>query len=194
MLGIMENEPHLVDYNFLTINLSLFHFYTCRALFIPLLSWLFRYLMLYLQKMEFVMTNNPINVSLLESRGIRPTSSRLLILRQLTGSDEALSMADIERLLPTMDKSTISRTLSLFLLHRLVHAVDDGSGSLKYALSGNTDEESFDDEHTHFACERCHRTFCLKQVHVPIVPLPNGFQLHSISYVLKGLCPECAEK
>ena len=140
------------------------------------------------------MTNDPINVTLLESLGIRPTSSRLLILRQLAGSDEELSMADIERLLPTMDKSAISRTLSLFLLHRLVHAVDDGSGSLKYALSDSSDEDSFDDDHTHFSCERCHRTFCLKQVHVPVVPLPNGFQLHSISYVLKGLCPECADR
>ena len=139
------------------------------------------------------MVNEPANVSLLESRGIHPTSSRLLILRQLTGSDEALSMADIERLLPTVDKSTISRTLALFLLHRLVHAIDDGSGSLKYALSDG-DEEAADDEHTHFACTQCHRTFCLKQVHVPVVDLPEGFSLQSISYVLKGLCPECSTK
>jgi len=29
---------------------------------------------------------------------------------------------------------------------------------------------------------------------VPEVPLPPGFQLQSVNYVLKGLCPECAEK
>ena len=51
-----------------------------------------------------------------------------------------------------------------------------------------------DDEHTHFYCVRCHRTFCLKRIHVPVVELPDGFRMDSINYVIKGLCPECAEK
>ena len=54
--------------------------------------------------------------------------------------------------------------------------------------------EEIDDEHTHFFCEQCRRTFCLKQIQVPVVPLPDGFKLNSINYVLKGLCPECAAK
>ena len=140
------------------------------------------------------MKNEAFYVELLEGHDVKPTSSRLLILRQLLRGDEALSMSDIERMLPTVDKSTISRTLSLFLLHRLVHVIDDGSGSLKYALSADTDDDEADDEHTHFYCTECHRTFCLKQIHVPLVDLPSGFTLQSINYVLKGHCPACAEK
>lgn len=125
-------------------------------------------------------------------RGIKPTATRLLILREMFRGDETVSLPQLERLLPTVDKSTISRTLSLFLMHRLIHAVDDGSGSLKYNVCSDDCDCSVEDEHTHFCCERCHRTFCLKNIHVPVVPLPDGFVLNSINYVIKGLCPECA--
>lgn len=130
----------------------------------------------------------------LRLRGIKPTAMRLLILRAMSRGDETVSLPQLEKLLPTVDKSTISRTLTLFLLHRLIHAVDDGSGSLKYNVCGDDCDCSVEDEHTHFYCEHCHRTFCLKRIHVPIVPLPDGFVLGSINYVIKGLCPECAEK
>ncbi len=130
----------------------------------------------------------------LRLRGIKPTAMRLLILRAMSRGDETVSLPQLEKLLPTVDKSTISRTLTLFLLHRLIHVVDDGSGSLKYNVCGDDCDCGIEDEHTHFYCERCHRTFCLKRIHVPVVPLPEGFVLGSINYVIKGLCPECAEK
>jgi Fur family ferric uptake transcriptional regulator len=130
----------------------------------------------------------------LELRGIKPTSTRLLILKAMMRGDETISMPEIEKSLVTVDKSTISRTISIFLLHHLIHCIDDGSGSLKYAVCGDDCSCSVDDEHTHFYCEKCKRTFCLKQIHVPVVPLPEGFLLNSVNYVLKGLCPECSEK
>lgn len=140
------------------------------------------------------MTNEDYYIRKLAHREIKPTASRLLILREMMRGDEAVSLPDLERYLPTVDKSTISRTLSLFLLHRLIHAIDDGSGALKYAVCDDGCDCSVDEEHTHFYCENCHRTFCLKHIAVPVVPLPEGFTMHSINYVLKGLCPECTEK
>lgn len=140
------------------------------------------------------MTNEDYYIRKLAHREIKPTASRLLILREMMRGDEAVSLPDLERYLPTVDKSTISRTLSLVLLHRLIHAIDDGSGALKYAVCDDGCDCSVDEEHTHFYCENCHRTFCLKHIAVPVVPLPEGFTMHSINYVLKGLCPECTEK
>ena len=131
----------------------------------------------------------------LERHDIKPTATRLQILEQLHRGDEMLSLPRLEQLLPAVDKSTISRTLSLFLLHGLIHVVDDGSGSLKYNVSHRDCCHDEDEEaHTHFYCTRCHRTFCLKQIHVPTVTLPPGFTLSGVNYVLKGLCPECSEK
>ena len=138
------------------------------------------------------MTDETFFIHKLTLRDIKPTAIRLLILREMMRGAEAVSLPELERFLPTVDKSTISRTLSLFLLHRLIHAIDDGSGSLKYAVCADDCDCTVEDEHTHFYCECCHRTFCLKQIAVPVVAIPDGFSLNSINYVLKGMCPECA--
>ncbi len=141
-----------------------------------------------------IMVDEDFYIHKLEHRGIKPTATRLLILRAMFRGDETVSLPQLERLLPTVDKSTISRTLSVFLMAKLIHAVDDGSGSLKYNVCADDCDCGVDDEHTHFYCVRCHRTFCLKRIHVPVVELPDGFRMDSINYVIKGLCPECAEK
>lgn len=131
---------------------------------------------------------------LLKIREIRPTAMRLLILRTLLASDCALSMSDLENALDTVDKSTIFRTVTLFMRHRLAHCIDDGSGALKYAVCAESCTCAVEDLHTHFSCENCRRTFCMEAIHVPVVTLPAGFTLTSVNYVLKGLCAECAAR
>lgn len=128
----------------------------------------------------------------LEQRGVKPTALRLLIFRTLEEAGRALSLGDLEERLDTVDKSTIFRTLTLLLTHRLVHALEDGRGSLKYEVCSGACACTLDDMHAHFYCEGCHRTFCFKQIHIPRVQLPDGFAVQSINYMVKGLCPECA--
>lgn len=133
----------------------------------------------------------------LQTRGIRPTAGRILVLRALTRVDCALSLTDLEAKLPTVDKSTIFRALTCFLEHHLVHAVEDGSGQLKYALCpddchcGEDLHAGLTDLHTHFYCENCRNTYCLRSLPIPAPHLPEGFHLHSANYVLKGICPNC---
>ena len=74
----------------------------------------------------------------LSLRDIKPTAMRLLILRTMMEMKRAVSVTDLEDKLDTVDKSTIFRTLTLFLSHHLIHGVDDGSGSLKYAAVSYT--------------------------------------------------------
>lgn len=128
----------------------------------------------------------------LEKRNIKPTAMRLLILKTMMQLDRAVSLLDLENELVTVDKSTIFRTITLFLGHHLIHGVDDGTGSLKYAVCSNECNCSVDKQHTHFYCQSCHRTFCLKSIRVPVVQLPDGFAIQSINYVIKGLCSECS--
>jgi len=52
--------------------------------------------------------------------------------------------------------------------------------------------ETDDDQHAHFHCEVCHRTFCLQEIPVPEVALPEGYTATSASYLIKGICPACA--
>ena len=134
---------------------------------------------------------------LLEQRDIKPTAMRILVLKAMTSCDEAFSLQSLEDKLDTVDKSTIYRCITLFLTHHLIHAIDDGTGSIKYAVCDTSchcgeEGEHLDDMHAHFYCERCHRTFCLNRITVPLVTLPGDFKVHSINYVLKGICSQCS--
>ncbi len=137
------------------------------------------------------MENEDFFVARLEAHGIRPTATRLLVLRQLFRGGEMISLPELERRLPTVDKSTISRALTLFLSHGLLHAVDDGLGATKYALSDDDEGSALPASHIHFCCTRCERTFCLERIHTPVVGLPAGFVAQEINYIVKGLCPDC---
>lgn len=145
-------------------------------------------------------TPHPTNDELFLLRHIKPTSVRVLVLNELERSECALSLSDLEARLVTVDKSSIFRTLTLFLSHHLIHSIEDGTGMTKYALCAPTchcGEEEHRGEltnfHTHFRCERCGRTFCLRGLPVPQVPLPKGFSLSSVNYVLMGVCAECTK-
>jgi len=138
-------------------------------------------------------------ISMLEQREIKPTAMRILVLRTMLNCEDAFSLQSLEEKLESVDKSTIFRCITLFLTHHLIHAIDDGTGSIKYAVCSTSchcgeEGEHLDDMHVHFYCERCHRTFCLNKIAVPVVSLPSNFTLHSINYVLKGLCPQCTSK
>ncbi len=127
----------------------------------------------------------------LESKGIRATSIRILVLDALMRASGTMSLADLEAELGTVDKSSIFRTLEVFDRHHLVHSIDDGSGSVKFEVCEGKDDCTIADMHTHFYCEKCHKTFCLKDISAPLVDLPEGFSAHSVNYIIKGICPDC---
>ena len=129
------------------------------------------------------------DVEILTRRQIKPTAIRLLILKAMMQFEEAFCLYDLEVYLDTVDKSTIFRTISLFLEKHLIHAIDDGSGSLKYAICND-----LDDFHYHFHCLKCNKTFCLHHVEVPPISLPPDFKIESINYVIKGICAACGRK
>ncbi|MDR1357393.1 MAG: transcriptional repressor [Tannerellaceae bacterium] len=131
-------------------------------------------------------------VRMLEARGIKPTAIRLLVLRSMAERGQASSLADMEERLDTVDKSTISRAISLFHKKLLVHSIDDGSGSIKYSVCRSDCNCLLEDLHVHFCCLGCKKTFCLESLPVPSVQLPGGFMLESVNFVLKGRCPVCS--
>ena len=129
-------------------------------------------------------------LDILNKRKIKPTAIRLLVLKAMMEFERAFSLLDLENYLDTVDKSTVSRTINLFLDHHLIHCIDDGSGSLKYSVCGEDCSCSIEELHAHFYCLKCHKTFCLRNIPVPTVQLPRNFTLESINYVLKGCCED----
>jgi Fur family ferric uptake transcriptional regulator len=127
----------------------------------------------------------------LEEKGVRPTVNRILVLRALSEYSHPVSLGDLEGRIGTLDKSSIFRVLNLFAEHHIVHSIEDGSGSLKYEICKGEHECTLSDMHVHFYCEGCHQTFCFEDSPIPAVPLPEGFEVSAINYMVKGLCPRC---
>lgn len=126
--------------------------------------------------------------------GIRPTSMRILVYEAVSGFENTFSLSDVEEALPDADKSSIFRAITVFSEHHLIHEVDDGTGSMKYCFCRNFGECTREEEHCHFYCVKCHKTYCLQDDAIPDINLPEGFVADEVSYVVKGVCPDCSGK
>lgn len=127
----------------------------------------------------------------LSSKNIRPTAMRQLVLKLMMEQTTAISLADLEVKFDLADKSTLFRTLKTFEENKLIHSIDDGTGSVKYAICKSNCEVEHEDLHVHFLCQTCHQTYCLNDVSVPNVILPHGFSLNNVNMVVNGCCPNC---
>lgn len=149
----------------------------------------------------------------LQNHDVRPTAVRIMIWRTLIDFDYAFSMGDLEGVLPTVDRSTLFRALTLFTEHELLHTLDDGTGAVKYCIcsehaccdhDGHDQECGHDElpsirhhlacEHVHLTCTRCGRTYCLKEERIPEVHIPAGFIVQSAQYIIHGVCERCSHR
>lgn len=128
----------------------------------------------------------------LSAAQIRITAVRLLIWRTLREKiNDAFSLSDVQDVLYTVDKSTLFRTLTLFSEQGLLHTIDDGSGMQKYCVCRGSADERHHHHHIHLTCTRCHKTWCLEDVEVPHVPVPDDFEVTEREYIVKGVCRHC---
>jgi Fur family ferric uptake transcriptional regulator len=127
----------------------------------------------------------------LEKRNIKPTTMRLLVLKKLVESGVAISLNDLEAKFERADKATLFRTLKTFEDKKLIHSIEDGTGSMKYALCEEGCECAPGDQHVHFHCIKCGETFCLTQSKIPLTRIPSGFKASSATMIYKGTCGNC---
>ena len=133
-------------------------------------------------------------IQLLEEHNIKPTANRILVVKALASSMQPLSLAELERRIMTIDKSNVFRALSLFREHHLVHAIEGSGDGTRYELCHSHDHDHDEDQHPHFFCEVCQQTYCLDYMEMPEIALPPGFELRTVNYMLKGICPHCQRK
>lgn len=132
---------------------------------------------------------------ILEGAGVKPTSNRILVVRALMEAASPKSLVELETELETLERSSILRVLTLLADNDLVHVMEDGRGVTKYELCHSHDHHLHnDDHHVHFYCEKCHRVYCFEDIPVPSVPVPSGFRVKGVNFMLKGICPSCQSK
>lgn len=127
----------------------------------------------------------------LENRNIKPTAMRELVLKVLSEQDSAISLSDLEKEFEKAERVTLYRTLKTFEENKLVHSIDDGTGSIKYALCKDNCQCMLKDFHVHFLCTKCSQTYCLNEISIPGILLPVNFKLDTINMVVKGVCSSC---
>ena len=128
---------------------------------------------------------------LLKKRKIKPTASRILVLRYFLEKDYAVSLKKLESDLLYSEKSTLYRTLKTFEKQKIIHSIDDGTGIKKYALCVESCNCESQDVHFHFHCIECEETFCLNDQRMPSIELPRKFSAISANLVIKGVCANC---
>jgi Fur family ferric uptake transcriptional regulator len=131
-----------------------------------------------------------INLKLL-NKNIKPTAMRQLVLQVLTDQKTAISLPELENKFEKADKTTLYRTLKTFQENKLIHSIEDGTGSVKYALCHESCECHPEDLHVHFLCAKCEKTYCLNDISIPNLNLRKNFYLESVNMVVKGTCSNC---
>lgn len=123
---------------------------------------------------------------ILLKHGIRPSIHRILIYQYLIdnkihpSADTVYSNLHSE--LPTLSKTTIYNTLSLFVKKKLIQELPLENGELRY--DANTSE------HAHFKCEKCGKVYDL-DMKTDLPQLPADFKISRSQLFLWGECSCC---
>lgn len=129
---------------------------------------------------------------LLKSKNIKSTAMRILVLQFFLSLDRAVSLHDLEEKFYFSERTTLYRTLKTFEKKGLVHQINDGTPSTKYALCDDScTSHNHRDVHPHFYCEECKSTTCLSSFSIPKIELYNNFHIRTTEFILKGVCDVC---
>lgn len=126
--------------------------------------------------------------SKLEEKGIRPSHHRLKILDYLdknrTHPTVDMIYENLRKELPTISKTTIYNTLTLFLEKGIVSHLTISGNDVRYDAEAKP--------HSHFQCKKCNKILDIQEVKCPIVKKGiSGNQVDEIHLYFKGTCKNC---
>lgn len=131
-------------------------------------------------------------IDLLRGHNLRKTPGRIDILSEFISCNYALTHKDLETNLGNKyDRVTLYRVMAGLEECGLIHRVYDGDNTIKYALCPpDCDTEHHHDDHVHFVCTHCGKTYCLS-FDLPDIKLPPQYQVKELNILAKGLCNDC---
>jgi Fur family ferric uptake transcriptional regulator len=129
---------------------------------------------------------------ILRRRNLSITDSRKKILSIFLAHHDALAHGDIEKKAgEKFDRVTVYRTLQTFVEKGILHTIPTSENSVLYALCKDCDEGHHHDDHVHFVCTGCGKTYCLDGVVSPQLQLPEGYRPQNVQVLINGICKEC---
>jgi Fur family transcriptional regulator, peroxide stress response regulator len=126
----------------------------------------------------------------LESRKVKPSYQRLKILEYLAVNRNHPSVETIYKSLcgeiPTLSKTTVYNTLSLFTEKGIVSSLTIVNNELRYDLMF--------EPHAHFQCSSCGKLFDIPmKSDLFLTDTIEEHQVHEIQVTFKGTCKECTK-
>jgi len=129
-------------------------------------------------------------LSILEKSGLKKTQSRIEVLRFYINENKALSHSEVEQELGnTFDRVTLYRILKAFEKEGIIHSIAT-EGATKYALS-HLHNNKIGENHFHFHCNKCKKTFCLPETSVPKFNFPKNLKVTEVNLNAVGVCENC---
>lgn len=117
---------------------------------------------------------------------------RILVYQFIESQTSAVSLKLVEEHFEKSDRTTLYRTLKTFEEKGVVHQIDDGTGTPKYALCQHEHQsEKHSELHLHFHCSNCNETVCLTEHQIPQISLPEHYIPENINMMVKGICYKC---
>jgi Fur family ferric uptake transcriptional regulator len=125
----------------------------------------------------------------LRKHGLRVTSPRKDVFRALESAVEPLSMQQIIKQCPGVDRVSVYRCLETFETIGIIEVIHVG-WKKRYELAG-----PFKAHHHHLQCVRCHALVDLHSAELETL-IANTASLHgykplSHHFEVRGLCPNC---
>jgi len=127
---------------------------------------------------------------ILRDKGIQPSYHRLQVLKYLMENrvhpTVDMIYKSLSKEIPTLSKTTIYNTLSLFAEKGLVTVLTIEERETRYDINV--------EPHGHFKCVKCGRIYDLWNVHVDLSEaLEEGFKVDRVEVYVRGVCAECAK-
>lgn len=132
-------------------------------------------------------------IGILNYCNLNKTVVRISILEEFLKSSAALSEVELrKRVNPSFNRTSIYRSIRLFLENDIIHKITDDNGIFTYVLNRRLfSDEEIEHEHLHFQCRICNRVICMRELPIKRVKLPDGFIKEQSNFLVVGICKEC---
>lgn len=132
--------------------------------------------------------------TLLKKAGLKLTPIRLKMIEIFNTCSHALPQHEIEGRFEGIDRITLYRTLKSFEEKGIIHKITDLDGNSKFAMCETRcveDHVHDHHDHIHFECEECHLTFCVENINIPNIEVPDKFLVTGQNITITGKCEHC---
>ena len=129
--------------------------------------------------------------NLLKNKKISETPFRKEVLEIFDKYNNAIPLTIIADELENYDRTTLYRTIKLFLEKGILHEISISGENSNYAICNDEcDINSHKHQHIHFKCKSCGNITCVEIDNFPTIKLPK-YKIEQLEIQATGLCNEC---